>query len=399
MSETIANRHREEFPSLAGGIYLLSHSLGPVPRGARESMLTYVERWREHAGEDAWAAGWWELSREVGDSLARLIGGPPGSVQVQPSASAAMSVVASCFDFGAADRRKVVTTALDFPSMGYLWDAQRRIGAQVHIVPSDDDITVSMDRLLEAIDERTSLVAMSHVSYRSSARVDAPAIVERAHAVGALVVLDIYQSAGVVEIDAAGWNVDFLIGGSIKWLCGGPACGYLYVRPDLIEQFEPRLTGWIAHADPFAFAHGDMKYDDTVRRFAQGTPNIPGLYSFLPGLKIVEQVGVSTIAAESRRRTQWMIEFALKRGWRLHSPVESHQRGGSVMIQFEDAPGLVTQLARKNVFVDCRPGVGLRLSPYFFNTDDEIEQAMYTLVALTGSGHSVPRPTDPPYSM
>ena len=229
---------------------------------------------------------------------------------------------------------------------------------------------------------------MSHVSYRSSARIDATAIVEHAHGVGALVLLDIYQSAGVVEIDAAGWNVDFLIGGSIKWLCGGPACGYLYVRPDLIERFEPRLTGWIAHADPFAFSHDGMCYADTVRRFAQGTPNIPGLYSFLPGLKIVEQVGVAAIAAESRRRTQWMVEFALRHGWRLHSPMESEQRGGSVMIEFEDAPALVTQLARKNIFVDCRPGVGLRLSPYFFNTDEEMEQAMNTLVALTASSQS-----------
>ena len=375
---TTFDRRREEFPTLASGIHLLSHSLGPVSRAARDAMLAYTEAWERHTSEDAWASSWWELSERVGDRIARLLGGAHGSVQVQPSASVALSVVASCFDFGAGHRNKVVTTALDFPSTAYVWEAQQHLGARVHVVPSEDGIAVPTGRILEAIDETTCLVALSHVSYRSSSRVDAPAIVERAHDVGALVVLDTYQSAGVSELKAAEWGVDFLIGGTIKWLCGGPACGYLYVRPELRDELRPRLTGWVAHEEPFAFERG-MRYARGVRRFAQGTPNIPGLYSCLAGLDIVEEVGLERIAAESRRRTEWMVEFALEKGWRLNSPRESEERGGTVMIGVGDAHVKVARLAERKVFVDWRPGAGLRISPHFFNTDEEVREAFETL--------------------
>ncbi|HSP61866.1 MAG TPA: aminotransferase class V-fold PLP-dependent enzyme, partial [Pyrinomonadaceae bacterium] len=190
------NRRREEFPTLASGIHLLSHSLGPVPRGARESMRAYVEAWEHHTSEDAWATSWWEMSTRVGDRIGAILGGAPGSVQIQPNASIALSSVASCFDFTASKRNKVVTSSLDFPSMEYVWDAQRRIGARVVVVPSDDGITVPLERILDAIDGETCLVALSHVSFRSSYRVDARAIVESAHKYGALGLLDVYQSAG-----------------------------------------------------------------------------------------------------------------------------------------------------------------------------------------------------------
>ena len=379
--ETV-NRHRDLFPTLDAGVHLLSHSLGPVPTTAREAMEAYLLEWERHTSEDAWSVAWWELSREVGDRVAELLGADAGTVQPQPSASVALYAATSCFDFSHAARNKVVTTAIDFPSMGYIWEAQRRLGADVHIVASDDDIVVPTDRILEAIDRRTILVALSHVSYRSSARVDVAAIVARAHDVGAYVLLDVYQSVGAMRIDARQWNADFLIGGSIKWLCGGPACGYLYVRPDLIEQFQPRLTGWIAHADPFAFSHHGMNYDATVRRFAQGTPAIPSLYSFLPGLKIIQDVGMETIERESRRRTARIVDVAQEKGWRLHSPTNPDHRGGTVMIEVQEPRAMVDALAKRRVFVDCRPGVGLRISPHFFNTDDEVEQAMDTIATL-----------------
>jgi kynureninase len=376
------NRRREDFPTLASGIHLLSHSLGPVPRAARESMLAYYDAWEHHTSEDAWASSWWEMSARVGDGIARILGGAPGSVQIQPNASVALSSVISCFDFASKKRNKVVTSALDFPSMEYLWDAQTRIGARVEVVGSDDGITFPLERILTAIDETTCLVALSHVSFRSSYRVDAEAIVERAHRHGALVLLDVYQSAGALELKAAEWDVDFLIGGTIKWLCGGPACGYLYVRPDLQESLQPRLTGWVAHAAPFDFAPAPMRYDDSVRRFAQGTPSIPALYSVLPGLQIIEEVGVETIQAESQRRTEWMIDFALERDWKVKSPRDVSERGGSVMVYIEDGPAMVKRLAERKVFVDCRPGVGLRISPHFFNTDEEVREAMGILGEL-----------------
>jgi kynureninase len=382
--ETHINRRREEFPTLTTGIHLLSHSLGPVPRAARASMLDYCDAWEHHTSEDAWATNWWELSQRVGDRIANILGGTPGSVQIQPNASIALSSVVSCFDWAATKRNKVVTSALDFPSMEYIWEGQKRLGAEVEIVPCDDGIIVPLERILEAIDDNTCLVALSHTSFRSSYRVDARAIVERAHRVGALVLLDVYQSAGAVELDAAGWEVDFLIGGTIKWLCGGPACGYLYVRRDLHDDLKPRLTGWVAHDAPFDFARSPMRYAHSVRRFAQGTPSIPALYSALPGLQIIEEVGLGLIAGESRRRTEWMIEFASERGWQINTPRNADERGSSVMIGVEDGPAMVARLAERKVYVDCRPGVGLRISPHFFNTDEEVREAMEILAVLIG---------------
>jgi kynureninase len=376
------NRRREEFPTLASGIHLLSHSLGPVPRAARESMLAYYEAWEHHTSEDAWAASWWEMSTRVGDRIAQLLGGVPGSVQAQPNASIALSSVASCFNFAETERNKIVTSALDFPSMEYIWEAQSRLGANVEVVHTDDGIRVRLEDILDAIDDTTCLVALSHVSFRSSYRVNVEAIVERAHRYGALVLLDVYQSAGALELHANEWEVDFLIGGTIKWLCGGPASGYLYVRPDLQKDLAPRLTGWVAHAAPFDFASAPMQYTDSVRRFAQGTPSIPALYSVLPGLQIIEEVGVKTIQAESQRRTEWMIDFALEQGWKINSPPNVEDRGASVMIYVEDGPAMVERLAERKVFVDCRPGVGLRMSPHFFNTDEEVREAMRILAEL-----------------
>jgi len=376
------NRRREEFPTLASGIHLLSHSLGPVPRATRESMLAYYEAWEQHTSEDAWAKSWWEMSAQVGDRIAQILGGHPGSVQVQPNASIALSSVLSCFDFTSSKRNKIVASALDFPSMQYILDAQTPVGARVEMVPSDDGIVIPTERILDAIDQQTALVAISHVSFRSSYRVEVEAIVERARQHGALVLLDVYQSAGAVELKARDWEVDFLIGGTIKWLCGGPACGYLYVRPDLQNQLQPRLTGWVAHGAPFDFASPPMRYDHSVRRFAQGTPGIPALYSVLPGLKMIEEVGVKTVRAESVRRTEFMIDFALERGWKVNSPRDVNQRGGSVMIYVEDGPAMVKRLAERKVFVDCRPGVGLRMSSHFFNTDEEVREAMEILAEL-----------------
>jgi kynureninase len=379
------DRRRDEFPTLASGIHLLSHSLGPVPRAARESMIEYCDAWEYHTSEDAWATSWWTLSRRVGDRIARILGGEPGSVQIQPNASIALATVASCFDFKSGARNKVVTTALDFPSMEYFWDGQRQIGAQIEVVPSPDGVSVPLEQILNAIDSETCLVALAHTSYCSSWRVDARVVVERAHAKGALVLLDVYQSAGVVQLQAADWNVDFLIGGTIKWLCGGPSCGYLYVRPDLQRDLRPRLTGWVAHDSPFDFAHAPMRYAKSVRRFAQGTPSIPALYSAIPGLEIIEAVGVPEIAAESQRRTQFMIDFASERGWTINTPREKNQRGGTVMIGVDDAKTTSERLAERKVFVDWRPGAGLRISPHFFNTDEEIQEALNILAELINS--------------
>jgi kynureninase len=376
------NRRREEFPTLAYGIHLLSHSLGPVPRAARESMLAYCDAWEHHTSEDAWATSWWQLSQLVGDRIAKLLGGASGSVQIQPNASIGLSSVASCFDYAGSKRNKVVTTSLDFPSMEYIWEAQKHLGARVEVVPSEDGVVVPLERICEAIDDETCLVALSHTSYCSSYRVDAAALCEYAHAKGARVLLDVYQSAGALKLDAAVWQVDFMIGGTIKWLCGGPACGYLYVRPELQRELQPRLTGWVAHATPFEFAPAPMTYAKSVRRFAQGTPSIPALYSALPGIQLIEEFGMDHIAAESMRRTQTIVDFALELGWKVNSPQKPDQRGGSVMIGVANGPALVDKLAEHRVFVDSRPAAGLRISPHYFNTDEEVSEALKILAKL-----------------
>jgi kynureninase len=374
-------RRREEFPSLSAGIHLLSHSLGPMPRGAREAMTSYLDRWEGYTRENAWEAAWWDLSRDVGDAVGRLLGAPAGTVAPQPNASVALSVVASCLDFSRGPRRKIVTTELEFPTTEYIWREQERAGARIHVVASEDRVVTPLEKLLESIDEETRLVSLSHVSYRSSHRIDPRPVVERARRVGALVLLDVYQSAGVLPLDVTGWGVDFAVGGTIKWLCGGPACGYLYVRPEIAADLRPRLPGWIAHEEPFDFAPGPIHYAAGARRFAQGTPGVPGLYSSLPGLRIIGEVGPGAIAAESRRRTQRMVESALERGWLLKSPRDPDERGGSVMIGVEDPEGLEEQLSRRRVFVDWRPGV-IRMSPHFFNTDEEVEEALGILADL-----------------
>ena len=375
------DRRRAEFPSLGRWIHLLSHSLGPMPRAARDSMSRYLQLWEDYGAQNAWKAEWWDLTGRVGDLLARLLGGTPGSVQVQPNASVAHSAVASCFDFGSGRRRKIVTTALEFPTTEYVWREQARQGARVEVVASEDGVTIPIGRLLESIDEQTALVVVSHASYRSSFLIDPQPVAERAHAVGSLLLLDVYQTAGVLPLRVADWGVDFAVGGTIKWLCGGPACGYLYVRPDLLPRLEPRLTGWIAHESPFDFAPGRIRYDRTVRRFAQGTPGVPALYSCLPGLELILGVGLPAIAEESQRRTRRIVETALDRGWHLKSPAEDECRGGSVMLGAAEPERLEQELARRGVLVDWRPGV-LRISPHFFNTDDELEQALKVLSEL-----------------
>src|SRR5437667_5948280 len=345
-----------------------------MPRGARDAMRNYLDRWERYARENAWKAAWWDLSSEVGDRIARLLGAPAGSVQPQPNASVALSVVASCLDFSRGPRRKIVTTALEFPTTEYVWREQERAGARISIVPSEEGVTTPLERLLDAIDEETVLVAFSHVSYRSSHRLEPGPVVERARRAGAMVLLDCYQSAGVFPLDVSGWGVDFAVGGTIKWLCGGPACGYLYARPDLAERLRPRLTGWIAHEEPFDFAPGPIRYASAARRFAQGTPGVPGLYSCLAGLEILEAVGTEAIARESRRRTQRMIAFALERGFDLRSPVEPDQRGGSVMFGVPDPERLDGELARRRVVAGRRPGV-VRMSRHFFNADEVVVEA------------------------
>jgi kynureninase len=258
-------------------------------------------------------------------------------------------------------------------------------------VPSDDGIRTNLERLLKAIDERTLLVPVSLVLFKSGFIENARAIVEKAHRVGARLILDIYQAAGTVPLSLEALGVDFAVGGSVKWLCGGPGAGYLYVRPDLAPEVQPGFAGWAAHARPFQFETGPIEYADAPERFQSGTPNVPALYSCRAGYEIVQEIGVDAIRAKSLRLTRRLMDRASEAGLRINTPQADHERGGSVIIDVPDGAAVTGELIKRGVIVDFRPGAGIRMAPHFYNTTEEIDHAMRELCDIA----RVPRIPDP----
>jgi kynureninase len=370
-------RYRPEFPILEHTTYLISNSLGAMPRGVYEALHNYADTWATR-GVRAWEERWWMLAAEVGDQIGGLMNAPRGSVATLQNVTTCQAVVASCFDFSG-KRNKVVYSDLNFPSVMYFWEAQRSRGARVHMVKTDDGIHVPTERLLEAIDENTLLVPVSHVIFRSAYINDARAIVERAHKVGAHVVLDTFQSLGTVPVDVQQLGVDFACGGVLKWLCGGPGTAYLYVRPDLGRKLQPTYTGWIAHENPFAFEVGPIRYSEPPYKFMNGTPNIPALETAVPGLKIVSEIGVTKIREKSTRQTTRLIALADQHDWRVNTPRDPQQRGGTVSIDMPNSKEVCEQLLKRDILVDWRPNAGVRFSPHFYNTDQELETGIATV--------------------
>ncbi|HEY0543764.1 MAG TPA: aminotransferase class V-fold PLP-dependent enzyme [Pyrinomonadaceae bacterium] len=362
---------RGEFPILEKTVYLISHSLGAMPRRTYERLHDYAEKWATR-GVRAWAEGWWEMPVRIGDEVARIIGAESGTVVMHQNVSICQSLILSCFDPTPA-RNKIVCEELNFPSVLYVYEAHARDGRlRLETVKSDDGVTIPLERMLAAIDEETLLVPISHVLFKSAFVQDARAIIERAHEVGAYAVLDTYQSAGTVPFSVTDLNVDFATGGSVKWLCGGPGAGYLYVRPDLQTKLEPRTTGWMAHESPFAF-ESEMSYAPNITRFLHGSPAIPALYAAESGYRIINEIGVEKIRAKSVRQTQRLIELAEEAGFRVTSPRDSSQRGGTVTIAAEHAGAMTKELIRREFIVDYRPGAGVRISPHFYTKDEELD--------------------------
>jgi kynureninase len=371
---------RSEFPILDTCTYLVSHSLGAMPRAAAAELQEYADTWNRR-GVRAWHEGWWEIGRETGDLLAPILGVARGAISMHQNVTVAQGIIASCHTF-TGRRNRIVMSDLEFPSNMYLFEGFRRYGAEIVYGRSDDGIRAPLDLLLEAIDERTALVIVSYVLFRSSYVQNVQPIIERAHAVGARVVLDTYQAAGAIPLAIEQLGADFAVGGSVKWLCGGPGAGYLYVRPDLAPELQPALVGWAAHESPFQFATGAVRYADAPERFQSGTPNVPAMYAARAGYRIVNEVGVDAIRAKSLRLTRRLMDGALARGWRVNTPPADRERGGTVTI---DAPGgaaTADELIRREVIVDYRPGAGIRMAPHFYNTEDEIDRALQTLEAI-----------------
>ena len=377
---------RSEFPIVDTCTYLVSHSLGAMPKRAAGYLEQFAEAWNWR-GVRAWSEGWWELGRETGDLLAPILGVPRGTISMHQNVTVAQGIVASCFRFDGS-RRKIVMTDLEFPTNMYLFEGFRRYGAEIVYVPSGDRVRADVLQLLEAIDERTVLVPLSLVLFRSAAIVDVRAVIERAHQLGAHVILDVYQAAGTVPLDLTALNVDFAVGGSVKWLCGGPGAGYLYVRPDLARTLEPGLVGWAAHAAPFTFETGAIRYAEPPERFQSGTPNVPALYAARAGYEIVAEIGVPAIREKSLRLTRRLMAHAGRSGYRLNTPADDHERGGAVIVDVPNAEAVAQELLRRNIIIDYRPGAGIRMAPHFYNTEEDVDRAMHVLdaVAAAASG-------------
>jgi kynureninase len=367
--------YRDRFPILEHTTYLINHSLGAMPRAVDERVAEYARTWADR-GIRAWGEGWWTMPMTVGDQVGRIIGAPPGSTVMHQNVAVAEAIVLSCFRPVDPGRNRVVYEEGNFPSVRYLYQAQPEL--DVVVVPDDEAI-------VETIDERTLLVPISHVLFKTGEIQDVAAIVRRAHEAGAHVVLDAYQSAGIVPLDVTGLNVDFAVGGSVKWLCGGPGNGWLYVRPDLTEELEPTFMGWQAHARPFGF-EPELELAEGAARFLTGTPNVPALYAGTPGYDLIEEIGVDRIRANSMRQTQLLIDLLDEAGFEVGSPRDAARRGGTVTVRVPEFEAVHKELGERQIICDFRPDAGLRLGPHYFTTDDELHHAVSQITEIVESG-------------
>ena len=367
-------RFRPEFPILERTTYLVSNSLGAMPRTVPTKLAEYANDWAE-LGVRAWSKGWWERPVTAGDAIAPLMNAEPGTVVMHTNVTIAQSTVLSALDF-TNGRDTIVMTELDFPSVLYVYKALApRFGARIVVVPSDDGLTIDQDRLLAAIDERTRIVAISHVLFKSAFIMDADAICARAHRMGALVSLDAYHSVGIIPVDVQRSQVDFLTGGVLKWLCGGPGAAFLYVSPKIRDTLAPTLTGWQAHTHPFAFEQ-EMDYTTGPFRWLNGTPNIPTLYIATEGPEIIKQATIPAIREKSLRQTSYLISLAESQGYPIHAPKDPARRGGTVAFDIPHAYEVAQDLIAQQILVDYRVGAGIRISPHFYTTDAELDHCV-----------------------
>lgn len=373
---------RDRFPTLAGATYLVSHSMGAPPLASRDSLERYWNAWATD-GPEAWEAWLPELG-EIAGGIAALLGAAPNTVSLVPNVSLGQAAIASALTFGP-DRDGVVMEALQFPTVTYVWSAWQKYGARIVTVPSDDGRTMSTDRICSAIDERTAVVALSHAAYVSGSLLEIDAIQARCHEVGAIFVLDTYQTTGIVPLDVSAQGIDVVVGGSHKWLCGGPGCGFLYVRPGLRDRLAPALTGWMAHAEPFAFAPAPITLARDTHRYNTGTPTMLGYLVARAGHDAIAEIGVPAIRAHNARLTTRIIEAALARGFTIPTPLEAERRTGWIGIDFPGADRATKALIDRRIFIDYRPGCGMRVGPHFYSTDEDIDVFFHALDEIARS--------------
>ncbi len=368
--------YRDEFPIFNDVIYLNSCSLGALSRRSRAKIDEFLNLW-DRRGASAWYDVWWQALADVRAGYAAVIGAQSTEIALHASVSTALSVVASSLDLVA--RPKVVTTALDFPTLVYQWLVKRKDGVEVEIVPSPDGLTVPVDALAAAIDERTALVATSHVYFTTGAIQDIRAVADAAHEKGALCFIDAYQGVGQIPVDVSATGVDFLSSGGLKWLLGGPGLVFLYAREDLVTTLEPTVTGWFAHERQFDFDPTDLQWFGDARRLEQGTPALAAVYAQLGGLEIIREVGVPKIREVVADLTDDLIDRASGAGLKPKVARRKEDRSAIVMIPDEQPYDRVRQLAAANVIADARPG-HVRLSPFFYNVKEDNAAAIQVLI-------------------
>jgi len=376
---------RDEFPILSRCNYLISNSLGAMPRGVYDSLQCYADTWAAQ-GVSAWGGGWFELPQTVGDKIAPLMGAAENTVLAHQNASIANSILFSALDFSDPRRDKVVITELDFPSDVYALRSWLPDSLRVHMIRSRDGVHIDIDELLDAIDETTRLVSTSHVLFRSAFIMPARAITEKAHSVGAQVLFNGYHSVGVIPVDVGAWDVDYYIGGVLKWLCGGPGGVFMYVRPDLLPTLNPKLTGWFASKAPFDFDVEQLDLREDAYRLMNGTPGIASLHAVQPGVDIIAQVGVSAIREKSMRQTALIIDLADEIGCEVASPRDPERRAGTVTVNPPHAYEVSNELLARDIKIDFRPQAGIRIAPHFYNSDDEIRAAMLAIGEILADG-------------
>jgi kynureninase len=381
--------YRDRFPITQRSNYLINNSLGAMPAAARASVQQFLDQW-DTRGVRSWGDGWWALQEKVGDLVANVLGLPAGTVTMHQNIAVAQEMILSCFRFDGR-RNKVVYADRNFPSDQYIYEARAAHGARlVRVGPAADGIATDGEQVAAAIDDDTLLVAIDHVMFRSSAITDVEPIVRQARKHGAFVVLDVFHSGGIVPLDAHARSVDAIVGGALKWMCGGPGNCFLYVRPDVARTLVPSFTGWAAHKQPFAFSPKGQDYRDDGQRFATGTPNVPALYAGKEGIATVAEVTVARIREKSMRQTKLLVEEAGRQGLAIRSPRDGSRRGGHVALDVPEGYAVCQALSAREIVVDFRPDAGLRVAPHFYNTDDEVVACVRAIRAILEAGEHLP---------
>lgn len=361
---------RAQFPILADSTYLVSHSMGAAPLGARAALEEYWNEWAED-GPEAWER-WLPRIAQIADGIGRIIEAAPGTLFLGPNVSVLQAAIATCLDFRG-QRNEVVYESLQFPSLTYVWREWERYGAVVRVAHSDDGRWVPTERIVETISEKTAIAVISHAYYVSGALADLAAIAARCRDAGALLCVDAYQTTGVYPYSVRSLDLDLVTGGSHKWLCGGPGCAWIYVKPSLLERFHPAVTGWMAHARPFAFEEAPIVHAPSMYRFGNGTPSIPAYVAAQAGHDFIATIGVEKIRERNVRLTDAIAQLALERGLTVNSPLDSARRTGWIGIDFDGAEDACRQLIERRIFVDYRPGCGIRVGPHVYTADEEID--------------------------